>query len=290
MESMTGYGRATSERAGMRLQVEIRGVNNKGLDIRLFMPSSLLSHEQACRKAVTSVVSRGRVEVRVALATPGEEAVNVVVSEGVIRAVSGTTSALVDKGLLARSMTFSDLLAIPDAVRIELPERLNQDARELLLGVLGRALAAFGETRRKEGAILREQFKSSVEKLESFHREALVLAERQAPEARERLSRKIEAMGLTLDEKRLEQEVALLAERFDVTEELVRLEAHRKAIEGLLEGEREKLGKRLDHLFQEMQREVSTLLAKSGFFDLTAVGLEIRLVVEQMREQVLNVA
>jgi len=287
---MTGFGRAETERDGLRVRVEVRGVNHKGLDVQVSLPPSLQAHELACRQAVKASVGRGRVEVRAFLETLGEETVEVRYSEAAARALGAFSAALTRDGLLARGMTLGDLLAVPEAVRVALSPRVEALAGEVLLGALSEALSRFRDTRRAEGERIEVQFRQALKSLGALKTEADAGAAAQVESAAERLNQRIQQLGTQVDPVRMEQEVALLAQRADVQEELVRLAAHRQAMENLLDADGTDLGRRLDHLLQEMQREVSTLLAKSDAYALTQTGLQMRLVVEQMREQAQNVA
>lgn len=287
---MTGYGRAEVEGAGLRLRVEVRGVNHKGLDLQVSLPSSLLSHEPALRKVVRERVPRGRVEFRAFLETVEAEAVEVRYSEAAARALGAFADDLRQKGLLDRGMTLTDLLGLPDAVQIRLSPAAEAEGGRILLEAAEAALDRFRDTRRAEGRRLEGQFRAALASLNALRREAEGLAPEQAAQAAERLSQRVAALGATVEPGRMEQEVALVAQRADVTEELVRLGAHLSALEALLGEEGGDQGRRLDHLLQEMQREVSTLLAKSDLLALTQRGLDMRLLIEQMREQAQNVA
>lgn len=290
MESMTGYGRAAAEGDGLRIQVELRGVNHKALDVHAVLPSVLLCHELECRKAVKAHVSRGHVDVRVSCEFVGEQAVEVRYAEGVALALGRMASRLVESGALARGMTLGDLMNLPGAVQVGLGPGMEERSGALLLQALEGAMAAFVRTRREEGGRIAGQFGVALATLRACATRARTLQDQQVEAVRTALNQRIQQIGVTVEPGRLEQEVALAAEKADVAEEVVRLESHLKALGDLLAGEGRDLGKRLDHLLQEMQREISTLLAKSGLMELTQAGLEMRLVVEQLREQALNVA
>jgi len=287
---MTGYGRSSGESAGLRMGVEIRGVNNKGLDVRLYLPPYLAYAEQACRGAVRRVIKRGRVEVRVALSVVNREAVDVKLSEGTASALAELAASMESDGTLARGLTFSDLMAVPDAVRVGIRRDAEEGARHSLLSVLDGALSGFSESRRSEGERIKRQFDEASARLNGLLAEAEAAASEQIPAIRERLGKRIATLGVAVDPGRIEQEVALAADRSDVAEEQVRLGSHLEAMKDLLEKGADALGKRLDHLLQEMQREISTMLAKSDLMELSKTGLEMKLIVEQLREQVLNVA
>ncbi len=290
MESMTGYGRAEVEGQGVRVLVEIRGLNSKGLDIPLHLPPALVCHDLACRQKVREAVARGRVEVRVFLELVGEQAVRINYSAGAARALGRLASELEEAGTLARGMTLGDLLSLPDAVRVGLSEKVEARSGEILLEALALALEGFRQTRRTEGRRLETQFREGAAALKAHSDRAAELTDRQVESVRQRLGQKIQHLGVTMDPARLEQEVVVAAEKADVAEEVVRLQTHCKALSRLLDDNPAGQGKRLDHLLQEMQREVSTLLAKADLYELTQTGLEMRLLVEQLREQAQNVA
>jgi uncharacterized protein (TIGR00255 family) len=290
MESMTGYGRASAEEGSLRVLAEIRGVNNKGLDIHVYVPGALLRHELAVRSLVRSAVARGRVEVRVSLEVLGERAAEVHLSEGVAKALGKLASKLQEEGVLARGLTLGELMSLPDAVQVRLDPAAEADAEKALGMAVGAALQEFKGSRLAEGRRLGEQFAQGGESLTEHAAAAAALQGRQVESARVRLSQKIQQLGVSVEAARLEQEVALSAERADVEEEVVRLSSHIKAYRSLLKENPADQGRRLDHLLQEMQREISTLLAKAALMELTQVGLELRLLVEQLREQAQNVA
>jgi uncharacterized protein (TIGR00255 family) len=167
---------------------------------------------------------------------------------------------------------------------------MEEKSGSLLLKTLGAALDSLLQTRRVEGGRILGQFREAQSTLASQVGRLDDLRRLQIESSRENLMQRVRQLGVEVDAGRMEQEVALAAERSDVAEEVVRLQAHVAALAGMLDGTEGDLGKRLDHLLQEMQREISTLLAKSSLIELTRVGLESRLLVEQLREQVQNVA
>lgn len=287
---MTGYGRAWAEAEGIRIQVELRGVNHKGLDLHISLPSVLLCHELACRQALRDGIARGHVDLRATCEFVGEEAVEVRYSEGVAVALGKMAGRLAEVGVLARGMTLGDLLSLPGAVQVGLRPELEEKAGRLLGQALGQALEELVRTRRQEGARIKEQFQAAAAALEALVGDAAALQDRQLAEVREALAQRVRQMNVPVEAARLEQEAVLAAERSDVAEEVVRLRAHVAALRHLLDSGQREIGKRMDHLLQEFQREVSTLLAKSGLMELTQKGLEIRLIVEQLREQALNLA
>ena len=287
---MTGYGRSTAEGEGLRVTCEVRGVNHKGLDVHLSLPPGFVCHELACRRAVRERVGRGHLDVRVSLEFLGEEAVEVVYAEGVAHALGRLASRLTEEGSLARGMTLGDLLSLPGAVQVGLNPALEGRAGALLLGTLAESLDALLRTRAEEGARLRSQFERGAASMASFLERVEPMLPAQVEAARQKLGQRVAQIAVSVDPARLEQEVALAAERADITEEFERLKSHHQALEKLLGADVTDRGKRIDHLLQEIQREVSTLLAKANLMEITQAGLEMRLLVEQLREQAQNVA
>lgn len=290
MESMTGYGRAAAEGEGLRVACEVRGVNHKGLDIHLSLPPVLLCQELACRRVLRERVGRGHLDVRVSLEFLGEESVEVRYAEGVAHALGRLASRLTEEGSLARGMTLGDLLSMPGAVQVGLNPALEERAGALLLHALQGALDGLLKTRMEEGIRIRGQFERGASSMASFLERVEPMLPAQVEAARQKLAQRVAQIAVSVDPARLEQEVALAAERADVAEEFERLKSHHQALGKLLETEVADRGKRLDHLLQEMQREISTLLAKANLMEITQEGLEMRLLVEQLREQAQNVA
>lgn len=290
MESMTGFGRGIAEGASLRVTAEVRGVNQKGLDVHLRLPAPLLRHDMLCREKVRERVARGRVEVTVSLEFLGPAAVEFRVARGVAAAAGETAAALRAEGLLDRGLTMSDLLALPDAVAVRLAATAEGEAAQVLARALGQALDLFCATRAAEGQRLRSQFEEGVQTLRDTLDRVRPLLDPQIETARERLRQRLAQLGVQADPGRLEQEVALAAQKSDVAEEFKRLESHMVAMAELVNSSAGDLGRRLDHLLQEVQREISTLLAKSGTLELTREGMTMRLTAEQLREQAQNVA
>lgn len=290
MESMTGYGRGAAEGPNLRVSVEIRGVNQKGLDLHFRLPAPLLRHDLACREKIRQRIARGRADLSATLEYTGQTAVEFRVAEGVASAAGRICAALESQGVLARGLTLSDLLNLPDAVTVCLAEEAEGEAFQLLCQGLDTALDAFCETRRAEGARLKGQFVQGASALKAQIEQMRPLLAGEVTTLRDKLRQRIADLAVGMDPSRLEQEVALLAQKGDITEEVQRLVSHLEAFDYLLASESGDLGKRLDHLLQEIQREISTLLAKSSSLELTRCGMAMRLTAEQLREQSQNVA
>jgi len=287
---MTGFGSAVMEDAGLRITVEARSVNGKGLDLHLKLPAPLARHEILCREAVRAKVGRGRVDMPVTMEFTSPQAVKISVSEGVIRAASEAAAKLKNEGLLDRGLTWSDLEALPEAVRAGLSAEAEEAAGQLLGRVIEKAVGALLKTRVEEGERLKGQFEEARSRIMDALLKVRGLMPEQRVKERQRLTGRLNDLDVAVDPGRLEQEVALCAQKSDISEEVVRLEAHMEALGYLLSNGKSDLGRRLDHLVQEIQRETSTLLAKSAILELTRLGMDIRLDAEKMKEQAQNVS
>jgi uncharacterized protein (TIGR00255 family) len=295
LTSMTGYADRAGGAGGLTWTWEARSVNGRGLDLRLRLPEGAEGLDPAIRQAFGAVLARGNVTVALRLGR-GEAGtaprLNAEALAAALRAAAEAERAAADVGLSLAPMTAAGLLALRGVMEAEAdPGAGRPEVRDALLADIGPLAEALVAARRAEGAALAGIL---VTRLDETAR--LAGAARQAAEARaartgallrERVAALVEAQG-GLDEARLAQELALIAVKTDVTEELDRLEAHVKAARALLT-QGGAVGRKLDFLMQEFNREASTLCAKAQSAELTAIGLELRVVIDQMREQVQNV-
>ena len=301
IRSMTGFGRAAGESPRHRVRVTLRSRNHRYLDLALRLRDEQRASEPALRELLASRLDRGRVEVTVDVEPLGSPPVELAVDRGALHELTRILDGLVEEEILERGLTAGDLLRLPQIVHIEEAERhWGQEDEALLLEVAGRALGEVVAGRETEGAKLTVALEERLDGLEEATRELEELAPVAREEAAQALQRRLEALlGGTgeedrrpgserLDPERLAQEVAILAERSDVGEELDRLRVH-------LEHFREVMaaggpaGKRLDFLTQEILRELNTLGSKGRNAAVTRVVVDAKVLCEQLREQVQNV-
>jgi uncharacterized protein (TIGR00255 family) len=291
MRSMTGYGEASGENARYGITVSLRAVNHRFLDVQLRIGDELRSSEAALRDLLGKEVSRGRVEARVEVRPVAERKAEVQVNMGVVRAAHATIHQLVEAGLVEKGLSAGDLLRLPEAFRVDVgSEAWEPEDHELLLRVAGEAVAQLAAGREREGAnlvaILDERLNgldAVVARLDAMRGN---VREEIAAALRKRLAELLG--GQPLDEARIAQEVALLVDRSDVSEEIDRLRAHVGHFRSVTR-EPGAAGKRLDFLSQEIFRELNTLGAKCRNAEMTRAVLDAKVLSEQMREQVQNV-
>jgi uncharacterized protein (TIGR00255 family) len=288
---MTGYAARTGAALGHAWAWDLRSVNGRGLDLRLRLPEWIEGLEPAARTAVGRVAARGNVTLSLRITRDGS-GVGGVDREAIARGLAqvAAVQAMADAaGVTLAPPTAVDLLTLRGA-----GESGPDDAeRAALLAVLVADLdvlaADFAQSRQSEGAALARVLSARVERVAALADAASVAAEARRPEA-ERALRDAVARVLAegVDPARLHAELALLAVKNDVTEEIDRLQAHVAAARALL-AEGAAVGRKLDFLTQEFLREANTLCSKAQSPALTAIGLDLKAVIDQMREQVQNV-
>jgi uncharacterized protein (TIGR00255 family) len=289
---MTGFARADGAGDGHRWTWEVRSVNGKGLDVRLRLPPGFDFVEFPARERVAKALVRGSVQAALSMELTGGTP-RVRVNPEVLAEMIAAMEA-VARRIKAAPPTLDGILALKGVVEIadaELDEATRARLGGMLLADLDRALASLVAARAGEGAAISSVL---VRRLDEFARlvgQAESAPSRRPDAVRSRLAADIAALleaAPSLDSDRLHQEAVLIATKADIREELDRLMAHVAAARALL-AEDGPVGRRLDFLAQEFSREVNTLCAKAGDRALTAIGLEMKSVVDQFREQIANV-
>jgi len=291
MRSMTGYGAGSADAPTARISVEVRSVNQRFLDVKVSGPREYGPWERELRDRIRAVAQRGRVEVTVArLPVPARRRYAVAVREDLARAYVGAARRLARSLGLDGAIGLVDVLRLPDL--FEVSEHPPDVRGELpaLRRALGRALRAFDTERRREGAHLQRDMRRRVAAVARAARRiqarlpaAIAGLRRQAEERLGRLPG-----GGDVDPARVAQDAAVLADRVDVTEEMVRLASHLPALAAAL-AHRGPTGKRIEFLLQEIHRELNTTGSKAGDLVIAELVLVAKAEVEKLREQVQNV-
>jgi len=291
MRSMTGFGTGSAEAGTARVGIDIRGVNQRFLDVRVSLPREYGAWEGEVRERVRAVAERGRIELSVTRTSrrAGRQT-RVTVREDIAGAYVRAARGLGRHLGLAGALSLADLLRFPEIFAVEDAGPDIRSEEPALWRALGAALRAFDADRRREGANLARDMRARTGTLKRL----AVQLRRAAPgidaalrkHATERIARL--ADGLQVDAARLAHEVASLAERADFTEELVRLDSHILALSAALI-QKGPVGRRVDFLLQEIHRELNTSGAKVADLSVGRLILEGRGEVEKLREQVQNV-
>jgi uncharacterized protein (TIGR00255 family) len=286
---MTGFGAGRGSAGGEELDLEIRSVNHKYCEVKVRLPRELSALEADAAKAVKERLARGGVDVTVRRSgSAGAVAprVDVSLAEAYARAFAEVKARLG----LGGAVTLADVVAAEGVIRLE--ERpLDPDAaREALRAALAGALDALVAMRVREGEALGRDLAARLDAVEALVDRAAALVPRTVEHHRDRLAERVAELtrGIPLDPARLAQEVALFADRTDVTEEVTRMGSHLAQARALLGGA-EPAGRKLDFLVQEMHREVNTIGSKSQSAEIAAIVVSAKAEIERLREQVQNV-
>jgi uncharacterized protein (TIGR00255 family) len=289
IKSMTGYGKGEASNGGGRLAVEIRSVNHRYGEVYVKLPRNLMIFEKDVRKIVSERLRRGKIEVFIQH-EPGAEgsplAVNMNLAKAYVEAFSNMKKTLG----LAGEVTLPMIAAQKDVLTADDSHAVDASLGEALLAAVRNALENIEAMRKKEGEALLADLRKRAESVSAL---AAMVAQR-APlvvrDYRERLKERLAQLTAdsTVSEERLTQEVAIMADRCDITEELVRLDSHLKQFDAAL-SLGEPVGRKLDFLLQEVSREVNTMGSKANDSEITRHVVELKTEIEKIREQVQNI-
>ena len=289
IRSMTGFGAGKGSAGDEEIAVEVRSVNHKYCEVKARLPRELGSLEVEVARVVKERLARGGVEVTARRAgNHGSVAprVDAHLAEAYARAFAEIQARL----SLPGAATLADVLAADGVIRLEERELNVEAARGALLHGLDRALEALLDMREKEGEALARDLSMRLKQVEEIVSRVRTLVPRSVEHHRTRLEERIAELsrGIPLDPARLAQEVALFADRTDVTEEIIRLGSHVAQVRSLLGGG-EPAGRKLDFIVQEMHREANTIGSKSQSAEVVTEVVSLKAEIERMREQVQNV-
>lgn len=291
MRSMTGFGRGEASSGRWRVVAEASGVNRKQRDISVSLPPSLGELEPKVRRRAEESVSRGRVNLRVSLDSSGEGQGNqLVLDRALARQYVEALRSLAEGGGVDLEIAPGDLIRAPGVFQVEDPAPPAEEILPALLEAVVAALAGLEAMQREEGGHLRRDLEARLETLLGDAAEIRRLAPGVVEQHRETLFSRLREAGLPvdLDDERVLREVALFAERCDISEELTRIGSHAAQFRRYLDGE-EPPGRPLDFLCQELNRELNTIGSKANDAGIAKHVVQARTELEKIREQVQNV-
>lgn len=290
IKSMTGFGRAMAEDEKRSFLVEMRGVNHRYLDFSIRMPKSLMALEDRVRKEISKVISRGKLDVFITYRNYAKEDVAVVTNHNLAKGYVDALHSLKDSFGLRDDISVSLVSRFPDVIFTEEKDENIDEIWVLLEAAVKEASQKMLEMRIVEGTSLKEDMLQKkkvilnlVERIKE--RDQLVI-----PLYKERLEKRIEELleKVPVDESRLALEVAMYTDKASIDEELTRLTSHMEQLESFL-NEEEPVGRKLDFLAQEMNREANTMASKSVDIEITNLVLSIKNEIEKIREQMQNI-
>jgi uncharacterized protein (TIGR00255 family) len=281
---MTGFGKATLQLPTKKIPVEIKSLNSKGLDLNTRMPSVFREMELGLRNQLSQRLERGKIDFSLFVEITGEETsskINVPIVKGYINQMKAVIPNADETELMKMA------IRMPDALKVE-REEIDENDWKLIQGVIDQALENMAQFRKDEGVSLEKEFLLRIGNILSFMNEAVSFDKERIETVKTRLRTAIEDLQLAVDESRFEQELIFYLEKYDITEEKVRLENHLNYFIETIAGT-EANGRKLGFITQEMGREINTMGSKSNHTEMQKLVVMMKDELEKIKEQVLNV-
>lgn len=291
MKSMTGFGRGEAEKNGIRITVEMKSVNNRYLDPNIKMPRILKFAEESIKRTMKQFLQRGRIETYINIDLKAEEFTTVTVDNAMADAYYHAFKSLQDRFELKGEIQLDQFLRFNDIIQVEQSDADEALLSEVLLEAVEIALARLVEMRSIEGDHLKEDILVHLSKLDQLTQEVAERAPLVSKEYKGKLEARIEELldqKIEVDPARIANEVAFFADRADINEEIARLNSHMVQFLSVIEKD-EAIGRKLDFMLQEMNRETNTIGSKSNDVAITERVIEMKSSLEKIREQVQNI-
>ena len=286
ISSMTGFAAAAHESAAGSLAVELKTVNHRYLEFQTRMPEELRPLEPAMREAVAAKLTRGKVDCRITFTPVATAARSMAPDAQAMDTLQGAAKLVLQRFPDARPLSVAEILHWPGVLA---DASLSADAlKEQAIGVLEKAIAELNASRAREGAKLEAVLRERLASMQQLVTDARPLVPAALKAFQEKLAQKIAEAAASPSDERVQQEIVLYAARIDVDEEISRLVTHIAEFRRVLD-KGGACGKRLDFLCQELNREANTLGSKSVANEMTRTSVELKVLIEQMREQVQNI-
>ena len=290
IKSMTGYGRAVETVNGREFTVELRSVNNRYLDCSVRLPRMLSFAEDAVKQAVKASISRGKVDVFISVRSEAGDEVQVTLNQSVLKSYLAAMHQMVDEFGVADDISVSAVSRLPEVVVIEKPQVDEDQLLADLMGVVGKALEGYDAMRCAEGEALDRDLRSRGQTILELVAQVEEGNGKTVSDYRARLEAKIREVlaNTAIDESRILTEAAIFADKVAVDEETVRLRSHLKQMNTMLTTGGA-MGRKLDFLLQEMNREANTIGSKCTDVNLARIVVDIKAELEKIREQTQNI-
>lgn len=292
MKSMTGYGKTQLIDEKARVKVEMKSINSRYLDLQFNIPSDLRSLESNLRNKIASVIKRGRVDCFIYMEKFQEGAKKLNINKDLLNQLLNELNDVRDQNSMNKELRLDRLISLPGIVEVESNiDEMPQWLLDVLDEALTKTLSELDRMRCAEGTRLRESLLKSVEAVSEIIKKIIKETEAVNDVLVEKYKTRLKKFvkEAEMDENRISMEAAISAERADISEEIVRLESHVNELSSCIMKENETAGKRLDFLLQEMSREANTLNSKTAGLEVNLLGIEMKLEIEKMREQVQNI-
>lgn len=289
VKSMTGFGRGEAQDEFRKITIEMKSVNHRYLDLNIKIPKSLNPFETEIRNYLKSRIVRGKVDVYVTLETAADQEYVLKYNSKLAEMYVGNIKAMADEFGLDYDLKATHLSRYPDVLEMEEAEADESELKVLLFEALEKAANQFGENRTKEGERLQKDLLDKMDEMSGY----VSVLEKRSPEIIEEYTSRLKAKVNDLleaghiDENRIAAEIVLYADKVCIDEEMVRLRSHIEETKQVLLNDKE-VGRKLDFIAQEMNRESNTILSKSTDVEIAGIGISLKTLIEKVREQIQN--
>jgi len=290
IKSMTGYGRSVYEREGREYLIEIKSVNNRFSDINIKMPRNLNYLEEKIKKEILNSVSRGKIDVYITFNNNSDLGKNIKINTEIAKKYIQELKKLSEEAEIIDNINIMDISKFPDVLNIKVEEEAEEVIETELLTALNMAIESFIDMRQKEGIKIKQDLENRIHKIEEKIKEISNISTGLVQEYIVKLETRIKELLKTdvIDETRLAQEVVIYSDKCSVEEEITRLKSHMSQFLNLV-NENTAIGKKLDFLIQEMNRETNTIGSKANNLGITNLVVDVKTELENIREQVQNI-
>ncbi len=290
IRSMTGFGRGGAQGDGKEFLVEIKTVNHRYSDIFIKMPRQISFLEDKVREEIGKIIFRGKIDVYISYSDYGENSKNVLLDESLVKAYLDALEQLRDKFGVKDDITVSLISRFPDVLKVDKAEEDEEKVWQLLKAALDEALQSLVAMREAEGNELKNNLLEKASCIESIIDEIALRSPEVVKEYKQKLENRIKELleQQNIDENRIAMEVAIFADRCSIDEELIRLGSHISQMKETLSMD-QPVGRKLDFLVQEMNREINTIGSKANDLSIARHVIELKSEVEKIREQVQNI-
>ena len=290
MKSMTGFGRSKIEENSREYIVEIKSVNHKYSDISIKMPRTLSSYEEKIKKIISEKVSRGKIDVFITYNNYSEEGKNIIINKELAKNYVAQLTELAEETGIVNRISPTEVMKLPDVMQLKIEDDESEVIWQELEKCVMQAVNNFTQMREVEGEKIKQDLHARIDKVEAsvetIFGNSTGLIEDYVVKLRERIKEILDVPAV--DETRLAQEIVIYADKCSIEEELTRLRSHVSQFRNLLET-KEPIGKKLDFLVQEMNRETNTIASKSVKLEITNLAIDVKTILEDIREQIQNI-
>ena len=290
IRSMTGFGSAKGACGKMEISIELKCLNNRYLDCTVKLPRVFSSLEEPLKAIVQKHISRGKVDVYIAIDTSNSDDIDIKVNHPLVKAYVSALRSMAEENGLSCDFSITDLTRFPDVLQAE---KREVDAEQLcadISGILEEALCGFNEMRLREGEKLKRDITARLVEIERLTAVAEEISPRSVAEYRKKLETRMSEILQTanIDEARILTEAAIFADRTAINEETVRLRSHIAQLRELLDS-KESVGRKIDFLVQEFNREANTIGSKGNDVEMSRTIVDLKAEIEKIREQAQNI-